>query len=137
MERSLRDKIYIEFIKMLLKKNRDWIFKGDSSFIVVRAKASGIYRRIPIYKPNQKLVKVIGESLFSSEFIKDDLFTNYPEHEAVRALYGIGIPYRDLDKYINIHKSHIYILPDEKFFGSENFEPLFKVQAHGNVEFYA
>lgn len=121
---------------MLMKKNRSWIFKGDNSFIVVRAKASGVYRRIPVYKPNSKIAKVIGESLFSSEFIKDDLFTDYSEPDAIRALYEIGISYRDLDRYINIHKSHIYIFPDEKFFGAENFEPLFRVKAYGNVEYY-
>ena len=135
MERNLRNKIHSKFIEILKNKNHNWIFDGEKGFIVVRAKASGIYKRYAIYKPHFKSTTAETDSSlsFGAEFIVDKLFSQYREIEARYALSTIGIDKIMLDDYVNIRKSNIYLLPDIRFIGKDYFDVLFTVDKNGKL----
>ena len=135
MERNLESKIHKKFIKILLYKHKNWIFNKDSSFVIVKANASGIFRRLAIYNPiRHSTVDSDSSFYYTAEFIIDELFSNYEEGIATLTLSTLGVDYHKLEDYINIRKSNIYILPDIKFPGDKYFEPLFKVDKNGNVK---
>lgn len=134
MERNLESKIHKKFIEILLYKHKNWIFNKDKSFVIVKANASGVFKRLAIYNPLRYSTLNSNSSLYyTAEFIVDELFSNYEEGIARLTLSTLGVDFRRLSDYINIRKSNIYILPDIKFPGDKYFEPLFKVDTNGNI----
>ena len=134
MERNLENKIHEKFIKILLRKYHNWIFNKDKSFIIVKANASGIFKRLAIYNPLRHSTLDSDSSFYyTAEFIVDELFSKYEEEVARLALSTLGVDFRKLDNYINIRKSNIYILPDIEFPGDKYFELLFRVDQNGNI----
>ena len=135
MERNLKNKIHKKFIEILLLKYKNWIFNKDKSFIIVKANASGVFRRLAIYNPTRYSTVDSNSSLYyTAEFIVDELFSSYEEEIARLTLSTLGVDYHKLDDYINIRKSNIYILPDINFPGDKYFEPLFWIDNNGNVK---
>lgn len=135
MERNLKSKIHKKFIEILLLKHKNWIFNKDKSFIIVKANASGVFRRLAIYNPTKHSTVDSNSSLYyTAEFIVDELFSSYEEEIARLTLSTLGVDYHKLDDYINIRKSNIYILPDINFPGDKYFEPLFWTDNNGNVK---
>lgn len=127
--------IHRKFIGILLHKYKNWIFNKDKSFIIVKANASGIFKRLAIYKSiRYSTLNSDSSFYYTTEFIVDKLFSNYEEETAKLTLSTLGLDCYKLEDYINIRKSNIYILPDIKFPGDKYFEPLFLVDKDGNVK---
>ena len=124
MERNLENKIHEKFIKILLRKYHNWIFNKDKSFVIVKANASGIFKRLAIYNPLRHGTLGSDSSFYyTAEFIVDELFSKYEEEVARLALSTLGVDFRKLDNYINIRKKFGFCLTALGFLNFENAAP--------------
>lgn len=124
------------FLEMLLRKHQSWIFERECWFRIVRAKKTGIFRRIILHRSSSTTQTFDSDTncYYSAQFLDKESFDKYKSDYTIYSSSTIGLKNKDFEECINIEESRIYIIPDISFNGDKYFETLYRYNRNGYLE---